>query len=395
MGMRMPVDRTLELWCRGGCAGLRLALPVIVGVAWLLAAMPAPAQDKQPAARSGAVSGSGRGAPSSSAKPAERDQMLIVGATTMDGITAAVMKRLAEAYVLPQPITRYEGSRPGIAAFCAGVGPEYPDIVASADRMSRGEFETCLDNNVLDVIEVEVGDSAVVVVTKKGDQVFNLTPRMVYYALAEDIPEKGEFKTNENKTWKDTEKDAPDLPISVIVPAKGFGTRRYFDDNFMQGGCRHVKEIDAIFAAVDRVPLCIKPRDDGVLTELAEDQVVGALMKAPPGTLAIVAWTTYVENGDKLEALPVNGVLPTHENIDADEYTMSSTLRYYFKRAHMRRKFGGQGVIEGMWEFMTEIVKDEASAEGGYLEKLGMVPLALEDRQAQKTIVRRLKRFVP
>jgi phosphate transport system substrate-binding protein len=368
---------------------------VIVGVAWLLAAMPAPAQDKQPAARSGAVSGSGRGAPPSSAKPAERDQMLIVGATTMDGITAAVMKRLAEAYVLPQPITRYEGSRPGIAAFCAGVGPEYPDIVASADRMSRGEFETCLDNNVLDVIEVEVGDSAVVVVTKKGDQVFNLTPRMVYYALAEDIPEKGEFKTNENKTWKDTEKDAPDLPISVIVPAKGFGTRRYFDDNFMQGGCRHVKEIDAIFAAVDRVPLCIKPRDDGVLTELAEDQVVGALMKAPPGTLAIVAWTTYVENGDKLEALPVNGVLPTHENIDADEYTMSSTLRYYFKRAHMRRKFGGQGVIEGMWEFMTEIVKDEASAEGGYLEKLGMVPLALEDRQAQKTIVRRLKRFVP
>jgi phosphate transport system substrate-binding protein len=389
----MPVNRTQERWFRGGGdAGLRLVIALVAG--WLAAA-PASAQQPQPDARAGAVTGVVGGAPSPRAKPAERKQLMIVGSTTMDGITAAVMKRIAETYVLPQPITRLDGTRAGIKAFCAGVGPEYPDIVASADRMSRAEFETCLDNNVLDVIEVDVGDSAVVVVTKKGGQVFNLTPRMVYYALAEEIPEKGEFKTNGKKTWKDTEKDAPDLPIKVIVPEKGFGTRRYFDDNFMQGGCRHVKEIDAIFAATDRVPLCITPRDDGRLTAIVEDQIVDALMKAPPGTLAVVAWTTYVENRDKLEALPVNGVLPTHANIDDYEYTMSSTLRYYFKRTHMRQKFGGRGVVEGIWEFMTEIVKDEASGEGGYLEKLGMVPLASEDRQTQKKIVRRLTRFEP
>jgi phosphate transport system substrate-binding protein len=388
----MPVNRTQERWLRGGRrAGLRLVIALVAG--WLAA--PASAQQPPPDARAGAVTGVVGGAPSPSAKPAERNQLLIVGSTTMDGITAAVMKRIAETYVLPQPITRLDGTRAGIKAFCAGVGPEYPDIVASADRMSRAEFETCLDNNVLDVIEVDVGDSAVVVVTKKGEQVFNLTPRMVYYALAEEIPEKGEFKTNGKKTWKDTEKDAPDLPIQVIVPEKGFGTRRYFDDNFMQGGCRHVKEIDAIFAATDRVPLCVTPRDDGRLTAIVEDQIVDALMKAPPGTLAVVAWATYVENRDKLEALPVNGVLPTHANIDDYEYTMSSTLRYYFKRTHMRQKFGGRGVVEGIWEFMTEIVTDEASGEGGYLEKLGMVPLASEDRQTQKKIVRRLTRFVP
>jgi phosphate transport system substrate-binding protein len=320
---------------------------------------------------------------------------VIVGSSVMDGITAAVIKHLAESYVLPKPITRYEGSRPGIAEFCAGIGPQYPDIIAAADRMSRAEFETCTDNQVLDIIEVAVGDSAVVVVTKKGDQVFNLTPRMVYYALAEDIPIKGEFKKNENKSWKDTDKDAPDLPIHVVVPALGFGTRRYFDDNFMQGGCRHVKEIDAVFAAADRVPLCITPRDDGPLTEMHEDRVVDELMKAPQGTLAVVAWPVYVENRDRLEAFPVNGVLPTHDNIDGDLYTMSSTLRYYFKRAHMKKKLGGQGVVEGIQEFMTEIVKDDASGEGGYLEKLGMVPLTPEDRRTQQNIVRRLKRFEP
>jgi phosphate transport system substrate-binding protein len=383
--MTMPVDQTWKRRFRREY----LVLPVAFVVAGWLAAVPAAAQQKQPGASAGAA------APSAGGNLASRAQLMIVGSSVMDGITGGVIKHLAESYVLPKPTTRYEGSRPGIAEFCAGVGPAYPDIVAAADRMSRGEFETCVDNKVLDIIEVEVGDSAVVLVVKKGDDVFNLTPRMVYYALAEDLPIKGEFEKNQNKSWKDTDKDAPDLPIQVIVPAQGFGTRRYFDDNFMQGGCRHVKEIDAVFAAADRVPLCITPRDDGPFTEMDEGKLVDALLQAPRGTLAVLAWPVYVENRDKLDALPVNGVLPTHENIDGDEYTMSSTLRYYFKRAHMKKRLGGEGVVEGIQEFMTEIVKDEASGEGGYLERLGMVPLAPEDRRTQQSIVRRLKRFEP
>ena len=96
-----------------------------------------------------------------------------------------------------------------------------------------------------------------------------------------------------------------------------------------------------------------------------------------------------------MEALSINGVLPTHENIDDSSYMMSSMLRYYFKRAHMRKKVGGQGVVEGIAEFMNEIVKDEAFGEGGYLEKIGMVALEEHDRQIQKKVVARLKRFEP
>ena len=172
--------------------------------------------------------------------------------------------------MLPQPITRYEGSRPGIAAFCAGIGSEYPDIVASADRMSRAEFETCLENKVLDVIEVEVGASAVVVVIKKGDRVFNLTPRMVYYALAENIPIKGEFNVNENKTWKDIEKDAPDVPIT-LSSRTGFGTR-IFRRQLMQAVA--ATEVDAIFAA-DRMPVHYSAGRRAA-TATVEDQVVDA-----------------------------------------------------------------------------------------------------------------------
>ncbi len=387
----MPADRAENSWLR------RAGILASAAVAGWLAATPAAAQPAQPEAPAGAIAGAGESATPPSVDLSERKQLLIVGSTSMEAITGAAIERLIRDYVMPQPTKRLAGTRAGMAAFCAGVGPQYPDIAAASDRMGRGEFDTCVENNVLDVIEVAIGQSAVVVVTKKGNPAFNITPRMIYYAVAEDIPIKGEFTANPYKSWKETDKAAPDLPIHIVIPAKGSGTRAFFDDNFMQGGCRHVKEIDAIFAAADRVPRCITRRDDGRVAELAEpfeEKALDALAKAPPGTVAIIPWSLYLSNRDKVDALPIDGVLPTHEGIAEYAYPMATTLRYYFKRAHMRNE-AGRGVVRGIREFMAEIVKDEASGEGGYFEKLGVIALAPEDRGKQNDIVRRLKRFEP
>ena len=51
--------------------------------------------------------------------------------------------------------------------------------------------------------------------------------------------------------------------------------------------------------------------------------------------------------------------------------------------------------MRGVREFMLEIIKDEASGEEGYLEKLGLVALDPRERRKQQSIVRRLKRFEP
>jgi phosphate transport system substrate-binding protein len=59
------------------------------------------------------------------------------------------------------------------------------------------------------------------------------------------------------------------------------------------------------------------------------------------------------------------------------------------------RNDAGRGVVRGIREFMAEVVSDEASGEGGYFEKLGVIALSPEDRLKQNTIVRRLKRYEP
>jgi len=51
------------------------------------------------------------------------ERLWIIGATSMQAITDAVTERLVRDYVMPQPITKLEGTRTGIRAFCAGVGP--------------------------------------------------------------------------------------------------------------------------------------------------------------------------------------------------------------------------------------------------------------------------------
>jgi phosphate transport system substrate-binding protein len=397
MGMTMPVDRIQARRFAGGDGAHAVPtriLPVIAGLVCWLAAVSALAQ---PAARTDIPRGAGESAVAPSVDRSYRKQLLIVGSTSMEAITDAIIEHMAVEYKLQKPIERMAGTKAGIAAFCDGVGVEYPDIVAASERMEPGEFETCIEHKVLDVIEVAIGQSAVVVVTKKGNPVFDVTPRMFYYAAADDIPIKGEFTPNPHKSWKDADDHSQDLPIQIIVPAQGSGTRGFFDDNFMEGGCRHVKEIDAIFTAADRVPRCITLREDGVVTEVPEpyeDKVLTALATAPPGAVAVIPWGLYLTNKDKLDLLPVSGVLPSHESVSDYTYTMATTLYYYFKRAHMRNN-SGRGVVRGIREFMAEIVSGEAADEGGYFEKLGVIALAPEDHRKQRTIVRRLKRFEP
>jgi len=375
---------------------VHLAIPAIIALCAM--AIPAPAQQNAPATSPQALGRGGESATSPTADLTAREHLWIVGAPSMQPITDTLIAHLMYDYVLPQPILDLKGSQAGIRAFCDGLGPQYPDIVAASDRMNSAELNRCSKNEVRDIIEVAIGLSSLVVATKKGNPVFNVTARMFYQALAEQVPIEGEFAANPHKSWKDTAADAVDLPIHVVLPTRRAGTRSAFDNLFLQGGCRHVHEIDAIFAAAERVPLCTTLRKDGVVSEAAEtatgENFAAALAQSAPGTVTILPREMFLRIQDKLDALPVAGVLPTKENIVNYKYEMIEFLRFYYKHGHMRDS-SGQGVVRGIREFMAEIVKDEAFAESGYFEKLGVVPLAPEWRENQQKIVRRLKGFKP
>jgi phosphate transport system substrate-binding protein len=216
---------------------------------------------------------------------------------------------------------------------------------------------------------------------------------MFYLGLAKDLPSSKHFEINTGKTWKDVNREAPAVAISVILPDEQSGSRGVFDDYFLQAGCRHYPGINTIYSADLRVPRCINLRGEPQVIEIAEpyiDKLMDAFAKAPPGTLAVVGELAYLRYQDQLEILPVDGVLPTRKNVANYDYSMVVFPRYYVKRAHMRNN-RGEGVVRGLREFMRIISSEKFVGPSGIFDNVGLNPLDTDEREDVRNSVRRLK----
>lgn len=333
----------------------------------------------------------------SAVPPAEdfafREHMEIVGSPSLEGLTTLVLNEMYNSYKLAPVKIEPTGTTVGIEQFCAGIGVNFPDIVVASRKMRAQEFKTCQHNGVREIIEIKIGLMPVMVVTRKGDPVFDISPRMFYLGLANELPSETHFSDNESQYWKDVAKGAPEVAISVILPDEDSGARGFFDDYFLQAGCRHYPGINNIYAATDRVPRCITLRGAPHVIEIAEpygDNLMGAFAVAPPGTLAVIGELIYLRFQDQLEVLPVSGVLPTRDNVASYDYSMVAFPRYFVKRAHMRNN-QGEGVVRGLQEFMRILSSENFVGPGGIFDNAGLNPLDDDEREDMRIGVRRLK----
>lgn len=326
-----------------------------------------------------------------------RDQLWITGSTTMDVFTHAIAESVASKNPKGRPpMVQSEGSTVGIKEFCKGVGVEYPDIVASSRRMRKREFEACLDRLVLDIIELKIGYSALVVVTKRANPTtFDILPRTMYLALAENVPGEEQIEANSAKTWYDVDPLAPKTPIRVYGPDASSGSRGVWNDLMMQGGCRHIPQVREIFGAKERVEVCTTIRSGDYYVDVPEpfsENAVKRLMDDPEPSLAIVSHNFYEANANELTLLTIEGIVPSQETISSEAYHLANPLYYYVKRAHMRDS-DGFGVVRGLREFIGELMDDKNIGPEGQLIKMGLSPLPETMRLDEQDDATYLKRF--
>ena len=333
--------------------------------------------------------------PTTSGGKTVRPQMVITGSETMTPFTAAIAARLAQRWQIPVPESQPVGTLAGFARFCAGIGGEYPDIVAATRRIRQGEFDRCLDNGIADLIEVPIGFGAVAFVGRRADAPIALTAKIIYQAVAAEVPQGPDLVANGFQRWREIDKTLPADEIRLLVPGQATGTHNFLDDVFLQGGCRKFPVIKTVFDAGDRVRLCIKPRADGRVVDLGvfyEDVLPKKLADSPPGTIGILPYFVALAHQDTMRILTVNGVSPSPETIVNDSYEGVQTLYYYIKRAHMR-SHEGNGVVRGLREFIVEATGEAARGGGGYLEAVGLIPLPAAQRAEQRRSALRLERF--
>ncbi len=320
--------------------------------------------------------------------------MVIVGSTFLAPYIQSVIENLVTRKVIAPPKTEFAGTGRGVSDFCRTREPyAAPDVVAMSRRMRQAELDLCRDHNGDEVIEIQLGLSALVLVARRDDADFNLSLPDFWRAVVAELPRDVEFVPNRLAAWNAVEDALPPLPIRVLIPAPGLGSRGFFEDRFLEAACRGIFEIKTIFVASERVKQCITLRRDGRIGEIGipfAKNLREAMIAAPKGTVAVAPLNMAREMLDVVKVLPFDGVTPTQESIANREYAFVRPLFVYVKRANVKN-YNGEGPVRGLRELITELTRERTIGPSGYLVKEGLEPLTTAKRQAVRNAALKLE----
>ncbi|MCA3553993.1 PstS family phosphate ABC transporter substrate-binding protein [Aestuariivirga sp.] len=311
---------------------------------------------------------------------AARDQIRIVGSSTVYPFTTAVAEQFGKTSGMKTPVVEATGTGGGLKLFCAGLGEDKPDFANASRPIKKAEFETCVKNGVTEIVELEIGFDGLSVAQSKDAKPLSLTKEQLFRALAKNIPDKdGKLIPNPNKTWKDVDASLPDVKIEVLGPPPTSGTRDSFAELALEAGALKIpamadlKKSDAkAFEAVWK-----SIREDGAYVEAGEnDNLIVQKLVANPAALGIFGFSFVEQNANAIVDIPIDGVQATYETIADGSYKLSRPLFIYAKNQHV-------GKIPGIVEFIAEYVSDKAIGPDGYLAAKGLV--TLPGAEADKT----------
>jgi phosphate transport system substrate-binding protein len=313
------------------------------------------------------------------AAPAQaRDQIRIVGSSTVFPFSTAVAESFGRSGGFKTPVVESTGTGGGIQLFCSGNGVDTPDIANASRRIKPAEVEGCAKNGVQQIVEVKIGYDGIVLANSKKHARLNVTKEQIFRALAKQVPVDGKLAPNPYKQWSDIDPALPKHKIEVLGPPPTSGTRDAFVELAMEGGAEAfpmLKELkgkdEKAFKAVAHAI-----REDGAYIEAGEnDNLIVQKLEANPNALGIFGFSFLDQNAARIQGSLVANVEPSFENITSGKYGISRSLYFYTKKSHI-------GQVPGIKEFMVEFTSDNAFGPDGYLVDKGLIPLTDAEREA-------------
>lgn len=267
------------------------------------------------------------------------DAVRVVGSSTVYPFAVAVADAATKADPsAPRALVESTGTGGGIKQFCAGVDSGSPDVANASRRMTKAEFDECAKNGVTEIVELQVGlDGIVFASARDGGLTMNLTPRIVYEALAANPygePQKA-------AKWSEVDPSLPAQPIQVYGPPTSSGTRDALKEQLLLKGCLE----DSRMSGLDMTDpakaekLCSELRTDGAYIDQGEqDELTVEKVIGNRQALAIFGYSYFEENSDKVQALSIDGIAPSYETIASGQYPGARPLYIYVKKAHLEGK---------------------------------------------------------
>jgi len=306
-----------------------------------------------------------------------RDFIRVVGSSTVYPFTSAVAEQFGKSGKFKTPVVESTGTGGGFKLFCAGVGPDFPDLSNASRAIKSSEIETCAKNGVADIVEVKIGYDGIVLASSKKATHIDVTRKILFLALAKEVPVDGKLVENPYTTWSQIDPSLPNHKIEVLGPPPTSGTRDAFLELVMEHGAESFPELKDLKKSDEKAfkKVFSSIREDGAYVEAGEnDNLIVQKLDANPNAFGIFGYSFLDQNGDKLQGAKVDGIAPTFEAIASAKYPVSRPLFVYVKKAHV-------GQIPGIKEFLAEYSAEKAWGKTGYLADKGLIPLADGERK--------------
>ncbi len=301
---------------------------------------------------------------------ASGEQIQIVGSSTVYPFVTVAAEEFGNSTDFKTPIVESTGTGGGFKLFCAGLKGTHPDISNASRAIKSGETELCAKNGVNEITEIKIGFDGIVLANSNKSNRYSLTKKQIFMALAKQVPFEGKLIDNPNNNWSDIDPSLPNVKIEVYGPPSTSGTRDAFVELVMEPSCKNLPEFKAVFTDKKiRKKACHLLREDGHYIEAGEnDNLIVQKLQSNSKALGVFGFSFLNQNSDIVQGSIISGTEPTFENISDGSYGISRSLYVYVKNGRI-------GKTDGLLQFVSELVGDNASGEYGYLSDKGLIPL--------------------
>ena len=300
-----------------------------------------------------------------------RDQIRVVGSSTVYPFATATAESLSKTTSFKAPVIESTGTGGGMKLFCAGIGVDHPDMTNASRAIKKSEAETCAKNGVTP-IEVIVGYDGIAIANSKKGPLFKITSKELFLALAKEVPgSDGKLQPNPYKNWSEINPSLPNEKIEVLGPPPTSGTRDAFLELVMEKGAKSFPEFKKLSKEKKKVFKAIAHsiREDGAFIEAGEnDNLIVQKLEVNPEAVGIFGFSFLDQNMDKLQGSFVDGVEPSFEAIADGSYGVSRPLFFYVKKEHVN-------TVPGIKQYVELFLSEKMSGEEGALLDKGLIPL--------------------
>ena len=321
-----------------------------------------------------------------------REQIKIVGSSTVYPFSSAVAEELGATTKYPTPVVESTGSGGGMKLFCAGNGINTPDITNASRRMKTKEFKMCKKNGVTDITEAVIGFDGIAFAQAKSNTPFMVTKKQLLLAVAAEVPSKDgkSLVTNPYITWNQIDSALPNREIIIYGPPKSSGTRDAFEDMILKALTKKMSVYTSLYKANKVKNKAYKKykkiRTDGIYVPSGEnDNLIVTKLNKNKAAFGIFGYSFLLENDDKVQGSKVNGISPTPETISSGKYPIARSLFYYIKNSHAKK-------VPAMTKYVDMFMSEDMIGHDSILGEIGLITLADERRTAiRNSVSKRVK----